>query len=232
MASIHQRLPKLVRRYRLPTEGRAVVHIGGHLGQEAPIYQEAGYSQQVWVEPQPEVFAGLVRTLGAVQGATAIHAACGEAAGMLDMFITKGDSESCSLLEPGALLEAYPGTAVEGKVQVRVERLDDLLTAQAIDPAGCGLLVMDTQGYELHVLRGCPKLLACVPAVLTEVAERALYKGGALLHEVDAMLLPLGFVRVMLRLGSKRTGDALYVQREVLPPLQRWRTKLFGSARR
>jgi len=61
---------------------------------------------------------------------------------------------------------------------VRVERLDDILAAERIDPAGVGLLWMDTQGHEIHVLRGSRTLLAAGTSVVTEFWPYGLGRSG------------------------------------------------------
>jgi hypothetical protein len=59
-----------------------------------------------------------------------------------------------------------------------VERLDDVLTAEGIEPSAIGLLWMDTQGHEVHVLRGSQKLLARGIPVVTEFWPYGLSRAG------------------------------------------------------
>lgn len=62
--------------------------------------------------------------------------------------------------------------------RVRLERLDDMLEAEGIDPADVGLVWMDTQGHEIHVLKGSQKLLAHGPSVVTEFWPYGLSRSG------------------------------------------------------
>jgi FkbM family methyltransferase len=62
--------------------------------------------------------------------------------------------------------------------RVRVERLDDVLDAEGIDPSDVGLLWMDTQGHEVHVLRGSRELLARGTSVVTEFWPYGLSRAG------------------------------------------------------
>jgi FkbM family methyltransferase len=62
--------------------------------------------------------------------------------------------------------------------RVRVERLDDILEAEGIDLSEVGLLWMDVQGHEVHVLRGSQKLLSHGISVVTEFWPYGLGRSG------------------------------------------------------
>lgn len=62
--------------------------------------------------------------------------------------------------------------------RVRVERLDDILAAERIDPSEVGLLWMDVQGHEVHVLNGSRNLLAHGTSVVTEFWPYGLSRSG------------------------------------------------------
>ena len=47
-------LKGIVKKYNLNING--VIHCGGHYGEEYDTYLELGINNQVWFEPQPEVF--------------------------------------------------------------------------------------------------------------------------------------------------------------------------------
>jgi FkbM family methyltransferase len=71
-----------------------------------------------------------------------------------------------------------------------LRRLDS--TLQMID--GPALLKIDTQGYELEVLKGATALLDKIDAILLEVALIEINKGAPLLHEVLPFMAAIGFV--------------------------------------
>ncbi|MBL8758238.1 MAG: FkbM family methyltransferase [Phycisphaerae bacterium] len=232
-------LPGWLDRFAIPRTGLIVV--GAHEGQELPHYTRAGFARQLWIEPQPAPFARLTAALPPSPDIRAFNLACGPDNGTATMFTLQNNQGlSNSLLPPNLHLREYPDMPPGEPFQVPVVRLDDLLTRERLDPAAFSFLVMDVQGYELHVLRGAPALLASgasspasgLQAILTEVSTAELYKGCALLPDMDAHLAAAGFTRVITRLNRHHYGDALYVRAEHLSPAQRLRLRLLGPGRR
>jgi hypothetical protein len=74
------------------------------------------------------------------------------------------------------------------------------------------LLAMDTQGYELEVLKGATETLKSVKVVYTEVSNVPLYEGSALVDDIDEFLQPYGFKRVRTDWVGGTWGDAVYVR--------------------
>jgi Methyltransferase FkbM domain len=82
-----------------------------------------------------------------------------------------------------------------------------------LPPARIGLLSIDVQGAELLVLQGAGSVLPHVGAVLVEVSFMPLYRGGAQIEEVDALLSASGFRRVaLISAWHPSWGDAFYVR--------------------
>ncbi|MFN0012132.1 MAG: FkbM family methyltransferase [Phycisphaerales bacterium] len=224
-------LPRALSRFRVPPRG--VIHVGAHEGQELPAYQRFGFVNQVWIEPQPDLFARLRARLPASPTIRAFHTACGEVPGEADMHVlANNDGLSNSLLEPRLHLEAHPQYPRGGTVRVKVVPLDDLLAREGLDPAAYSLLAVDVQGYELHVLRGAPRTLAAMDAVLCEVNTREMYAGCALLPQIDEHLANAGFTRVITDMSTRGYGDALYVRPAVVTTMQRIRQAVLGVPRR
>ena len=77
---------------------------------------------------------------------------------------------------------------------------------------------LDTQGYELEILRGASRLMPTAQAILLEVAFLEINKGGPLLHDVTAFMKERGFVaydvvEIHPRLKDRATGriDLMFV---------------------
>lgn len=123
---------------------------------------------------------------------------------------------ACKELEPGveyamALLGAVDGAEVEfaemetgssvyaetsyvhrQAIKKRLTTLDTLLDKhQSFQKADC--LKIDTQGYELEVLKGCPRLLKTLDAVLLEVSLLPVNAGCPLFAEVVAFMTANGY---------------------------------------
>lgn len=73
---------------------------------------------------------------------------------------------------------------------------------------------VDTQGYELEVLKGSVELLNNIDIINIEVNRDELYKNCPMYTDIDEFLKPYGFVRKLLEWwdGTAPWGDALYVK--------------------
>ncbi len=103
---------------------------------------------------------------------------------------------------------------VKERIPVELRTLDELVRDAGLD-GPIDLLKIDTQGAELHVLRGATTILPRVRLIWAEVSFRALYEGSALFADVHAFLSARGF-----RLHSIHEGfrgiDGELLQADVL----------------
>jgi FkbM family methyltransferase len=120
-----------------------------------------------------------------------------------------GNSESSSILK---ILPKHtslkPTSITVGKEDVMMKKMDnylDLVSKQN----GPYLLKIDTQGYEMEVLKGSKNILNIVSYLLVEVSLVELYQGQKLLKDILDFLSKKNFKiwsvdRVM---GNKKTGQ-------------------------
>jgi FkbM family methyltransferase len=104
-----------------------------------------------------------------------------------------GNSCSSSVLpmnERHAL--AAPQSRYVGVQRVPMRRLDDVQHA-AIDRGQAILLKIDTQGFEMPVLQGAPKLLTAIAGLQLELSLTQLYDGQVLYLEMIQWLGERGF---------------------------------------
>jgi hypothetical protein len=79
-------------------------------------------------------------------------------------------------------------------------------------------LNLDLQGVELRALRGMEGRLHNFKWIYTEVNKEKLYKGCALVEDIDNFLIGWNFKRVETQwCGNTGWGDALYIHRSVMP---------------
>ena len=102
------------------------------------------------------------------------------------------EDDSSSLLPITPLQETlYPSTKEKETKKIQVKTLDAVITSdEIITPA---LLKLDVQGYELHALQGCAKLLHRFAYVYVECSFLELYTDQALADEVIAYLKKWSF---------------------------------------
>lgn len=208
---------------------RGVIHVGAHEGQEFGLYRSMGIAWQVWVEPQPLIFARLAAGLPKDERIVCINAACGPSHGTAEMHVLEGnDGKSNSLLAPTLHLERWPEFKPGGTIRVRVAPLDELLVEARIERSQFNLLCIDVQGFELEVLKGAETTVGSVGAIVCEVSATPLYKGGCTVDQLDRWLAQRAFARVDTEWSSGISGDALYVRRDKLSSLDRIRLTVLG----
>ena len=73
-------------------------------------------------------------------------------------------------------------------------------------------LNFDIQGAELKALKGMEPYLSKVDYLYTEVNSDYVYKGCALIDEIDDFLSKHNFKRVLTKITQHGWGDALYLK--------------------
>jgi FkbM family methyltransferase len=171
-----------------------VLDVGANDGGYGRLLRSGGYTGKILsFEPLASVHVGLTRTVASDPNwQVAPRMALGEADSQITINIA-GNSASSSVLPMGQLhADAAPTSRYLGQEQVPLRRLDGVAHAW-LQPARAVMLKIDTQGYEMPVLRGAPDLLKRVRGVQIELSVTALYEGQALFEEVMAHLKQNGF---------------------------------------
>lgn len=173
-----------------------VFDVGANVGQYGCYLRRIGYSGRILsFEPGPQMVTGLRKASAGDPLWDVFPFALGESAGTLPLNIMKLDAMS-SFLQPAVDQSASYSAinVVEKVVHVEVRALatmfDELRAQYGFSRP---FLKLDTQGFDLHVVRGAGDKLARFPAILSEVAVRRLYDGSP--HMIDALAFydELGF---------------------------------------
>lgn len=191
---------------------KGVLHVGAHLGEEYPLYQQAGAKKIVFFEPMPDFFKELARRLQGHHDVELLNLALGSKIETREMHVNRGSGESTSFLEPTAL---YDGFFEEKTTPLRVVTLDSILPSLP-DHQNFNMLVTDTQGFDLEVLKGGKNTLMQIQYVYTEVSKGH-YQGEPKLEDFDAFLAPFGFRRAETSMygswkGEDQWGDMFYIK--------------------
>jgi FkbM family methyltransferase len=183
---------------------KGVIVIGAWDGAE---YSEfAGVENMMFFEPIKENYERLIKTVPV--NFKTFNLALGNMRGVAMMYVeTKNKGMSCSVLEPGTHLESHPDIIFDKKAIVNIDRLDNI----DFDRSLYNMILLDVQGYELEVLKGAEETLKSIDIIHTEVNTREVYKGCALIEEIDIYLSD--FKRVETRIHeSVFYGDAIYIR--------------------
>jgi FkbM family methyltransferase len=196
-------------------EPRGVLHVGAHEGQELESYERLGFRRIVFVEANRGLFERLRDRLQGRPGITVIHAAATDHDGEVELNVTTND-QSSSILALGVHAKVYPWIKVARREKVPARRLDTLLAEHRLQASDFNVLHLDIQGAELLALRGGEQTLRSIDLVESEVNIAEMYRGCALLPELERYLGNQGLHRAALRAFHPTWGDAIFVRRPAL----------------
>ena len=200
--------PNEVRRILAPLNISGVLHVGAHDCEELSFYETLGIdpSNILWIDAaKDKIKQAKVRNLWA------IHAAISNIDEKEVTFHAANNGQSSSLLELGTHAESYPHITYTNHIMMKTTTIDTLLKNAGVSADKFQLWNLDIQGVELLALRGGIDALAGVKAIYTEVNTQEVYKGCALIEEIDEFLVARGFTRVLTHLVDEGWGDAIYV---------------------
>lgn len=128
-----------------------------------------------------------------------------------------------SFLKPNMeLLKSYPAHKIfeiVGQSEVDVDSIDRLVAAGQLPSPH--VLKIDTQGFELPILRGCADSLSSVVCIQLETQFKEMYVGQALFPEIKEFLEEKGFILRQLLVNGPYEGeffeaDAFFSRRPAL----------------
>ena len=201
----------LVKQYGVKVNG--VIHVGGHIGQEMETYKKNNVTNLIVFEPQKVPFQKLSAVVESVgfDNVTLINKALGNSCETVEM--TCNDDGLCSsILNPKHVLEQYPNIIFDRKETVEMVTMDSVIP----ENHDFNFLNMDTQGYELEVLKGARKTLEKIDCVYTEVNNTEVYENNALIEEIDEFLKEYDMIRVETDWMGGTWGDAFYIRQELI----------------
>jgi FkbM family methyltransferase len=203
---------QLFPKYNIKPKG--VLHVGANVGEEAPVYDSLGINRMTFIEANPEIFDKLINNIAVYPGANAFNICVGDEDGKrVDFHVSNNASQSSSVLELGTHKTAHPEVHYVKDIPLIMRRLDSVIEKEAFDKWPLDFLNIDLQGAELMALRGMGELLHQFKWAYLEVNKAELYKGCALVEDIDMYLLGFGFKRVETKwCGNTNWGDALYIK--------------------
>ena len=185
-----------------------IIHVGAHEAEEYSQYQSFDPFEIHWVEAQSEKCLTLKDRFLSVPGVHIHNAALwGESGIALTLKVTN-NGESTSLLEFGTHATLYPKIFKLREIEIITKTMDEVFEG-IIKP---DFLNVDIQGAELQALIGGQELLTYAKIIYLEVNKKELYKGAALVGEIDQFLRIKGFTRSATRWWlNDGWGDAVYI---------------------
>jgi len=187
-----------------------VVHVGANTGQGCEVYARYGLPV-VWIEPIPDVFDKLLDNIAPYHDQRAVCALLTDCDDQQHEFhVASNGGGSSSVFEFKMHNDIWPNVRFVQSIALKSTTLATLMRRENIDPRRHDLLVMDTQGSELLILKGAGDQLANFRQVLTEAADFEAYAGGCQLHELAEWLSRFGFRETWRKAFAEHPGGGKY----------------------
>ncbi|MDI9313776.1 MAG: FkbM family methyltransferase [Hydrotalea sp.] len=212
-ADANKIIKKLIKKYNLNI--KSMVQVGGHLGQEIPIFINQGVQAIAVFEPLQSSLKLLRKQFGKNKKITIYPVALGNDTKKIAMNVADNHAASSSLLQPKEHLDYAKHVRFDKTEMVQMKKMDDALDKKN----DYNFLMMDVQGYELEVLKGATKTLKKIDYVYSEINQVELYKGCALVGDIDKFLAQYDMVRVYtkwIKEYKNSFGDGLYIRKSLL----------------
>lgn len=193
---------------------RTVVDVGANRGQSITLFRGLWPDARiVAVEPIPELHTQLQRKFKDDPNLSLHNCALGQKPGRARFNVLKNSATS-SILNPMPDL-ARSGIDIKPveQIEVEVNTLDALAREENLSTID--FLKIDTQGYDLEVLRGAEKIRPAVRFLKIEMFVTPAYEGAPLFPEIHAQLMEWGFELSSVAADGRfhhplRTIDAFY----------------------
>ena len=205
--------PGLVSQFKCNVLG--VIHVGGHIGEELQVYKDQGVRNLIMFEPQKHCFDQIVETSNQM-GMTDIKLV-NKALGSVveEKEIVSDPTGLTGSLLKGKEVYNFPDldeSKWTHREMVQVSKLDDEIP----EDHNYNFLNMDTQGYELEVLKGATRVMEKIDYVYTEVNKVEVYEDNALVEEIDEFLNGYNMKRVNEWWHVHGWGGAFYVKSNLI----------------
>jgi len=198
-------LHDLVRKYNIRFNG--ILHVGAHECEELNDYERyISRSNILWVEAMPHKVIECKQRYPNLLIENAIVSDVVENV----QFKISNNGQSSSILDFGLHSHYHPQVHYITGFDGTTSLLKDILPKYNIH---YNFLNFDIQGAELKALKGMEEYLHKVDYLYSEVNSDYVYKGCALVSELDEYLQKFGLYRVETKWTEFKWGDAFYIRK-------------------
>tara|TARA_X000000950_G_C13897020_1_gene653275 strand:+ start:624 stop:1337 length:714 start_codon:yes stop_codon:yes gene_type:complete len=187
-----------------------ICYIGSNEGQELPEMLELFPNSKFYCfEPQVKPFKKLVKGYQHLNNVYFYNFALGSENTTKKMYINNNNNNmSSSIYKPKEHLDYHPSVTFDGFEDIVIKQFSDLKIQNV------NFLNIDTQGYELEVLKGFHNLDE-IKYIKTEVNRKELYENSPNIKDLDKYLKNYNFIRAETIWWKKFIpwGDAFYIKK-------------------
>ena len=186
-----------------------ILHIGGHFGQEAALYDQLGL-KVIWIEGDPISFGKLASSIKKRFNQRAVNALLGDRSETVNFYRVNnaGGSSSIYPLARGLKMGSLAQSEV---VKLPMTTIDKLFGNKELQDFNYWLL--DVQGAELSILKGARENIKHVRFLELEVSTFFHYESQPLFRDVVKFLDDEGFIPVFYP-KARFHGNILWIRNE------------------
>jgi FkbM family methyltransferase len=189
---------------------RGILHIGAHECEELGLYANLGVnaSNIIWIDGNKEKV-----TQAQQRGIPNVHYAVISDENNKEVeFKITNNGQSSSILDFGSHSIHHPQVHfIETQIH-KTTTIDSFYERNSLDMTKYDFWNFDIQGAELMALKGAEDAINYAKALYLEVNTEEVYKGCALIGDIDEYLSKYNFKRVITKMTNYGWGDAMYIK--------------------
>lgn len=187
-------------------EVRGIIQVGTNNGMEIP-YFERYTNNLVLIEPLP----GMVNILKSnYPNYKILPFALGNIDETKEFHVAINGGASSSLLKPKLHLDYYPEITFYDKIDVNVRKFTSIREDSDINIKKFNVLMTDTQGYDLEVMKGFENYIYDFDLIICEFINVDYYEGNASLNDIENFLSKKNFKLIEVEEEGKRVSNAYF----------------------
>ena len=188
-----------------------VIDIGANVGEFTFIFHELFPSSQIHAfEPIPECFNKLNNKVSGLENVITYKIGLGSQTRVMNLNKSSHDPASSFRVMSEFHKENYPHSAQSEQINVKVQRLDDILDFTNAEKNI--FIKMDVQGFEDEVIKGGLVTFSKAKVIIVECSYRKLYNKEPMFHGIYELLTSLGFEFMGCLKQSENKKDETYLQ--------------------
>jgi len=198
-------LQTLIDKYNIRFNG--ILHVGAHECEEIHEYEKHLIRDKIlWIEAMTDKVQLCKMKYPDIHIENAVVSDIEETV----TFKISNNGMSSSMLELGLHRSYHPDVFYTHNFKCNTTLLKNIL--KQYPDIQFNFLNLDIQGAELKAIKGMGEYLNNVDYIYTEVNSDYVYKGCALISELDSYLSQFNFIRVETQMTDWKWGDAFYIR--------------------